>query len=297
MAEKPEANDIIINEILFDPQSPGVDYIEIKNRTNKIFDLKDLRLANWNEETQSFENIKHITSESYLIYQYGYYVFCTNSLIVQKQYLVRNPRQIIEIPSMISMPSSEGSVAILTANFEQIDRFDYNKDMHFALLQNTKGISLERINPDLPTNDRNSWHSAATNTDAYSQTADFAGTPTSINSQYSNGVEFNGEVWLHNNLDIFSPDNDGRDDVLLIDYKFPDAGYTANVRVYDVTGKLIRNLVNNELLATKGMLSWDGLDNNNQKANIGIYIIYAEIFNLNGDVKHFKLKAVLAGRL
>jgi len=297
MAEKPEANDIIINEILFDPQSPGVDYIEIKNRTNKIFDLKDLRLANWNEETQSFENIKHITSESYLIYQYGYYVFCTNSLIVQKQYLVRNPRQIIEIPSMISMPSSEGSVAILTANFEQIDRFDYNKDMHFALLQNTKGISLERINPDLPTNDRNSWHSAATNTDAYSQTADFAGTPTSINSQYSNGVEFNGEVWLHNNLDIFSPDNDGRDDVLLIDYKFPDAGYTANVRVYDVTGKLIRNLVNNELLATKGMLSWDGLDNNNQKANIGIYIIYAEIFNLNGDVKHFKLKAVLAGHL
>jgi len=274
-----------------------VDYIEIKNRTNKIFDLKDLRLANWNEETQSFENIKHITTESYLIYKYAYYVFCTNSQIVQKQYFVQIPRHIIEIPSMISMPSNEGSVAIVTSNFEQIDRFDYNKNMHFALLQNTKGISLERINPDLPTNNKNSWHSAATSTDAYSQTADFAGTPTSINSQYSTGVEFDGVVWLHDNLDVFSPDNDGREDLLFIDYKFPDAGYTANIEVYDVTGKLIRNLVNGELLATKGTLSWDGLDNNNQKANIGIYIIYAEIFNLNGDVRHFKLKAVLAGHI
>ena len=67
--------------------------------------------------------------------------------------------------------------------------------------------------------------------------------------------------------------------------------------VYDMNGKLIRNLVENELLATKGSLSWNGLDNNNNKANVGIYIIYAEVFNLNGDVKHFKLKVVVASYL
>jgi hypothetical protein len=295
--EQADSNDLIINEILFDPQSPGVDYIEIVNRTDKIFDLKDLRLANWDEENQNYKNVKELTEDSYLIYSYGYYVFSTNSSIIKQQYLVSYPEWLIEIPSMISMSNSEGNVILITSTFKEIDRLDYNEDMHFALLQNTKGISLERVNPDQPTNDKNNWHSAATTNDSYSQSADFAGTPTGENSQFSSGSEFSGEVWVRNNQEIFSPDNDGRDDLLLLDYKFETTGNTANIRVYDMNGKLIRNLMNNELLATKGTLSWDGLDNDNHKANVGVYIIYVEIFNLNGDVKHFKLKAVLASYL
>jgi len=198
---------------------------------------------------------------------------------------------------MISMSSTEGSVLLITSNFQLIDRLDYNKDMHFALLQNTKGISLERVNPNRPTGDKGNWHSAATSDDAFSQSADFAGTPTSTNSQYYDGYVFDGEIWIRNNSEVFSPDNDGNVDQLYIDYKFDEAGNTANIRIYDVNGKLIRNLLNNELLANHGTLSWDGLDNGNHKAKIGMYIIYVEVFNLNGDVKHFKLKAVVAGRI
>ena len=297
MPEKPEAGDLIINEILFDPQSPGVDYVEIKNRTNKIFDLKDIRLANWDEVSQSYKNVKPLTDESYLIYSNEYLVFSTNSSIIEKQYFVRYPQHLVEIPSMISMSNSEGNVLIITSTFELIDRLDYNKDMHFALLQNTKGISLERVNPNQPTDDKSNWHSSATSQDAYSQSADYAGTPTTQNSQFSTGAEFSGDIWPQNNNEVFSPDNDGRDDVLYLDYKFPVSGNTVNIRIYDMNGKLIRNLANNELLATKGTLSWDGLDNDNQKANVGIYIIYVEIFNLNGDVKHIKIKTVLASYL
>jgi len=297
MPEEAKVGDIVINEILFNPQSPGVDYIEILNISNKIFDLKDLRLANWSMEDQNFINVKFITEESYLIFPNGYYVLSTNSSIIKQQYLVKVPDWLIEIPSMISMPNSEGNVLLITSNFEQIDRFDYSEDMHFDLLQSTKGISLERINPKQPTNSKNNWHSAATSSDSYSQSSDYAGTPTNENSQFSSGAEFSGEIWVRNYQSIFSPDNDGRDDLLIIDYKFEHPGNTANIMVYDMNGKLIRNLIDNELLATKGNLNWDGLTNEKQKANVGIYIIYAEIFNLNGDVKHFKLKVVLASYL
>jgi hypothetical protein len=56
-------------------------------------------------------------------------------------------------------------------------------------------------------------------------------------------------------------------------------------------------LVNNELLGTEGTISWDGFTDDNQKANIGIYIIFIEVFDVDGKVKNYKETAVLGGNL
>ncbi len=295
LPEFPDSNDVVINEILFNPQSQGVDYVEIYNRSDKIIDLKNLRLANWDLESQNISNVKELAPDGYLIFPKEYYVLSTNSAIIKKQYFVKYPENMIEIPSMISMANTSGNVLLIASSYQLIDKLDYDEDMQYALLQNAKGISLERLNYDRPSNDRGNWHSSATTGDLYSQTSDYAGTPSSQNSQFTIGTEFDGEVWL--NQDIFSPDNDGYYDVLDIHYKFDEAAYTANIVIFDSHGKLIRNLISNDLLATKGVITWDGLDNENNKANIGIYIIYVEVFNLSGDVKHFKLKTVVGGRL
>lgn len=53
----------------------------------------------------------------------------------------------------------------------------------------------------------------------------------------------------------------------------------------------------NELLGTSGTFSWDGTTENNEKGRIGIYIIFVEVFDLEGDVKSFKKTCVLAGHL
>jgi hypothetical protein len=36
-----------------------------------------------------------------------------------------------------------------------VDDFAYNDKMHFALITNTEGVSLERIDPEKPTQVRN----------------------------------------------------------------------------------------------------------------------------------------------
>ena len=82
-----------------------------------------------------------------------------------------------------------------------------------------------------------------------------------------------------------------------ISYQFAEAGYVANIVLYDAKGRLIKNLLLNELLGTKGTFSWDGINENNEKAAIGIYIIYFEAFQLNGDTKKFKKTCVLGGHL
>jgi flagellar hook assembly protein FlgD len=95
----------------------------------------------------------------------------------------------------------------------------------------------------------------------------------------------------------FSPDNDGRDDILNIQYKVDEPGYVANIIVFDAAGRAVRNLVRNDVLGNTGGWKWDGLGEKKQALPIGIYIIYTELFNLRGKKKQFKNVVVLARKL
>lgn len=97
--------------------------------------------------------------------------------------------------------------------------------------------------------------------------------------------------------EIFSPNSDGVDDLLHIAWELEEPGYTANVSIYDSRGRLVRTLVRSMLLATRGVITWDGATDQNQKADMGIYIVYIELFDPQGKVKTFRKTAVLAGRL
>ena len=57
-----------------------------------------------------------------------------------------------------------------------------------------------------------------------------------------------------------------------------------SVHIYDNLGRLIKRVLNNELLGNSGILSWDGTNELGQKAAVGIYMVYFEYFNSSGDV-------------
>jgi hypothetical protein len=50
------------------------------------------------------------------------------------------------------------------------------------------------------------------------------------------------------------------------------------------------------LCGTKGSFRWDGLGEKNQQLPTGIYILFAEVFNLSGKKKQFKKSIVVARR-
>ena len=168
-----------------------------------------------------------------------------------------------------------------------IDEVHYSDTWQFPLLNSDIGVSLERLNAAQPSQDSTNSHSA-------SETIGFA-TPGYKNSQSDISTGNGNEISV--DPEIFSPDNDGHNDVLNIHYTFPDPGNVANVNIYDARGRLIRNLVNNELLGNSGFFVWDGITNEKQKARIGTYVIYVEVYNINGDLKSFKKTCVLGGKL
>ena len=148
-------------------------------------------------------------------------------------------------------------------------------------------MSLERLNPFWPTEESNlkqNWHSAAA--------SDNFGTPGYLNSQYLVGEDL-GEA-LSVDPKIFSPDQDGYEDVCNISYEFNEPGRLANVTIYNQGGLPIRQLAHNELLGTSGSIKWDGLGDDLSLAPVGIYVIYFETFNLAGDVEAAKLVVVVA---
>ncbi|MBY0543357.1 MAG: hypothetical protein K2P75_08125, partial [Sphingobacteriaceae bacterium] len=168
-----------------------------------------------------------------------------------------------------------------------VDRFDYNDSMHLALLKNVKGVSLERVSFLKSANDFGNFKSAA-------QSTGFA-TPTYRNSQEEDINSLKNNVSLANK--VFSPDGDGYEELLQIDYRFVDNGNIANVNIYTDKGILVRKLQRNTSVATAGNFIWDGLNDAGQKSKVGIYIIKFDAFALNGKTESFKQACVLAAKL
>ena len=279
--------DIVLNEVLFNPKATGVDFVEIYNRSSKVIDLRNLTLSNIDTASGILTSVKNITDEGYLFFPGSYVVLTSDPDIIKSEYYTSNPSGFLKMEALPGMNNEDGTIAISHKNGEVIDYFAYNASMQFALLKSVDGVSLERLSASRPTQDASNWHSAA-------ETVGFA-TPAYQNSQTSG--ELTGGNPLALTPEIFSPDNDAHNDYLNIAYTFDTPGYMVNIAVYDASGRLIRNLVDNEMCGISGVFSWDGLTNDRQKAAIGYYLIYTEIFDLKGNVKHYKNTAVLGGKL
>lgn len=273
----PDSGDLVINEVLFNPKENGVDFVEIYNRSSKVLDFKDMYLA-------SPGNPKNIINDNFLSFPGDYTVFTTNPNIVKIQYIAENPNNFIAMEAFPSFNDDAGEVILATITDTIIDNFSYNEAMHFPLLTSMDGVSLERINFNRPANDATNWHSA-------SETVGFA-TPSYKNSQYSNIEPEDGNVSIA--PEIFSPDNDGYNDVLNIHCKADAPGKMLNIIIYDAKGRLIKYLIKNQLISSESTFTWDGTDDSGRKANIGIYVVYMEIIDMKGSVKQYKKTAVLA---
>lgn len=278
--------DAIVNEILFDPRSGGYDYVEFYNKSNKIFDASHLYMANRNS-VGVISSLIQVSTTPFNIFPGDYFVITENADNLALNYLIQNPKAILPVTSLPSLPDDEGYALLINQQGTLIDEVNYSDDWHFKLIDNAEGVSLERVDPEGPTQSAGNWHSAAS-------TAGY-GTPGYKNSQFKNLQSINAEILV--TPKVFSPDNDGFDDLATIQYKMDQPGYVANITIFDAAGRPVRNLVRNGTLATSGYWNWDGLDDKGLKLAIGTYIIFTEIFNEQGKKDSFKNVVVLARKL
>jgi hypothetical protein len=286
LAQKAQPNDVLINEVLYNPFSGGTDFVELYNRSSKVINLKQFYLAS-RDNAYNIQQVRNITDDGALLFPDDYVVLSVDKNKVRSHYYSPDVQAFYDMSSLPGYPNDAGVVVLIDTSAVLIDEFAYTDKMQFGLLSSTKGVSLERIDPNRPASEKTNWHSAAENVGW--------ATPGYRNSVFKNTPDFSEQIQVE--PEAFSPDNDGYNDMVNLHYSFTRAGFMANVLIFDKAGRKIRTLASNHLLAQSGIISWDGLTDKLQKAPVGIYIIYFELIDLDGTTKQFRKVCVVSARL
>jgi hypothetical protein len=276
MPVKPLPKELIINEILVNPEVGGSRFLELYNKTsNKVFDMIDVEISGTKKDSTHF-----------LLMPKEYVVMTEKPFYIRSRYNVTDSIKFNIFKRKVpTWDEASGEVVIKTDNV-MLDSFSYLKSWHNPLLATTDGVSLERLNPDSSSSKFENWQSAA-------EKSGFA-TPAQKNSQFRSfqkDPSVSSPFWLEKNS--FSPDEDGFEDALLIRYKLEKSGGVANIQIFDSNGRFTHTLVPNKSLDTEGTLRWQGERTDRTEATIGIYIITINVHFPDGSTMNQKLPCAL----
>ena len=285
-----ESHSLVINEIMYDPLSGQNEWFELFNRSSQSIDL-----ANWtfnDKPTLSSVNSFEISDKPCTVEPGGYAIVAADSSIFQLFPNLSRPDSTIHIcvlnrSSGFGFNNDGDAVVLKDLTGQTIDSVAYLPSWHHPDIVDTKGRSLERINPNIDSNDPRNW-STCTNI--------LGGTPGKVNSIITTSIKSSSMISISPNP--FSPDGDGFEDFCIIRYNLPVMTSILNLRIYDIKGRLIRTLANGELAGTQGEIVWDGFDDNKQRVRVGVYVIFLEAtVRSSSKVITAKAVAVVATKL
>lgn len=279
LPEEADSLDVLLNEILFNPRPNGVDFVEIYNNSPKYINLKNWKLANI--ENGILKNEKPITSENFMLSPFMYLALTENPELIKNDYPNKSEDSFLKC-ALPSFPDDEGSVVLTDSAGKIIDQFLYIKIFHSPLIKDEEGVSLERISVQEPTQEPNNWKSATS----------FSGfaTPGYVNSNARPEAAID-ESSVIVDPEVFSPEST----FAKINFRFDQSSFSANVKIFDQQGRLIKTIANNETINQEGFFRWDGDREDGTKARLGYYLVWFEVFDPNGTLKTFRKRVVVAG--
>jgi hypothetical protein len=287
LADVPDTFDLSINEVLFDASSETTEFIELFNRSERIIDLASLSLQFRDLTTGEVAHSVSLHNNPYLLLPGHFVVIAKEAESLSQHCHPPDPSAILELPGLFMLPNQGGTIILKDSYNQTIDEFTYSEELHDPVLTFTCNISLERIDTEKPANDPENWHSASTSV-CYS-TPGVQNSQTALSGMATENITLSSES--------FSPDLDGLDDEVLIHMLLPEQGVIGNMEIYNVNGVKIKTLATNQLLGTDEFIIWDGTMDNQQVANLGIYIIYLEFIFPKGKVEKIKKVVTLTRRI
>lgn len=275
----PQVGDLVLSEVLFYPNTGGFDFIELYNASDHAIQLKNTVLANLDSGDEEVINTYRVLGPG------EYIALSEDTTALKTQYPVPAEARFLQT-ELPPLNADEGIIELKNREGNVLDSFSYHEDRHHPLLdsEDRKGVSLERIRLTAFDNSKFNWHSGA-------RAGGFASPGYANSSQLTQGT---GQEQILSHQKVFSPNGDGIDDVLILEYQLDKPGFLLSLEVYSTEGYKVKKLTNNELLGTRGILTWDGTNDNGLPERLGIYILVASFFHPDGDRFLIKKDCVLA---
>ena len=83
----------------------------------------------------------------------------------------------------------------------------------------------------------------------------------------------------------FSPDGDGFEDSLSVVYRLPEAGGRLQIKIFDLGGRVIRDLHEEQSAEDQGVVRWDGRTDAGNMAPAGIYAVWLRCERSGTDIE------------
>lgn len=274
-------NTLIINEIMYNPEAGNGEYVEFYNLTPD-----SINIGGWKFEDEN-KNINRLMEVSFILPPNEYFVLCSDSTVINKFDLFDYQYKNITGTSSLGLVNTGELILLKDARGNVIDSVFYSDKWNNKNIAFTKGKSLERINPNLNSNDPLNWSTSVN---------PLGGTPGKSNSIFAENLNQSASVTVNPNP--FSPDNDGFEDFTVINYNLSQSIAQVRIKIFDSKGRIVRTLLNNQASGSSGSVVFDGLDDDGHTLRMGIYIIFLEALNDNsGVVETVKSVVVVARKL
>lgn len=280
-----EPGDILLNEILPEPQTGGARYVELYNPSDKLIDISTLLLA----RGASPYSHRIVASTPVILPPGGYLCLTADTADVQRRYLPPPSAHFHQMASFPAYDYSRDTVWLLRrTDSVAIDRVPYASTYHFPDLRSRRGVSLERLSPRLPSTDPQNWYSAAS-TVRY-------GTPGYPNSQREDPSAHSG---IHIEPYTFSPDGDGYDDLLWIYLQAEQPDTRADISAHTLSGHEVCRIAEAALLAVgENRFRWEGTDQEGRRLPAGLYILHIRLTEpTRGEVRRYRFPCAIAEKI
>jgi hypothetical protein len=278
LPEPPEPENVLFNELLFNPLPGDPDYIELYNRSEKVIDASRLQLVSVSDDTGDTSQAIPVSDEKRCIMPGSYYAITIDRQRISERYFSTDPEYLFETGSLPSMSDDKGHLILYNRELDRIDEVSYNEKMHYSLLSEYEGVALEKNMPRSKSGEAINWHSA-TESSGW-------GTPGAPNSVFV-------EIPVTSDNVVFSsskitPDNDGNEDFLVIRLKFTGNDNVVSVMIFDETGNSIKKIATNLFVGPEASVIWDGTADDGSPVNTGIYIVFITMYDTSGKTGKWK---------
>ena len=282
LAEEASQGDLIISEVLFDPRVGDPKFVEIHNTTDKYLSLESWALANLSDSGLPSQ-IRLFGGKGDYLEPGSFLAVTTDPNALRLGYPKSGNGQFLQIPSLPSYPISGGTVALISPDGKLVEKFAYDPKMHHPLIRNTKGVSLERVSFITPADVSFNWQSASSS-EGY-------GTPGKRNSLSLGEFESN---LIQIEPQVFDPEGSVGPTFTTIRFELDQPGWVASFSIFSTSGLPVARIVQNQILGTEGLFTWDGTDYSGGRVRPGYYVLLAEFFDLNGNTLVIKKTIVVA---
>ena len=133
--------DLVINEFMYAPKSDEPEWVEIYNKSEKVIDFNKYQIADNSDTVRVLDGMFIIEPKNHI-------VISDDSSIINIYPNIEN----LIIANIPALNNSGDIITLLDSINRAIDSLTYDNDWG-----GNNGNSLERIDPDLPSTDKNNW--------------------------------------------------------------------------------------------------------------------------------------------